>query len=234
MAELSPRDWEALSAYLDGRLSPRERARLEARLAREPALRQRLAELRALRAALRDLPPPRVPRNFTLRPEMVRPTASPRRGTWWRWATALTALLLVLVVLADWGLGRMALQAAAPPEPAKKPAVALPQVAPLASPEEGLSAARPSAGAPTTPPAKEGQALGMAAAVPRATATEALRGGETPRSIATPAASPTPRPTEEPPSSKETPVSPWRVVEGLLLAVLLALLVGRRWLLGRR
>lgn len=230
MAELSPRDWEALSAYLDGRLSPRERARLEARLAREPALRQRLAELRALRAALRDLPPPRVPRNFTLRPEMVRPTASPRRGTWWRWATALTALLLALVVLADWGLGRMALQAAAPPEPAKKPAVALPQMAPLASPE----ADQPSAGAPTTPPAKEEQALGMAAAESQPSATEALRVGETPRSIATPAASPTPRPTGSPPSSQRGPVSPWRVVEALLLAVLLALLVGRRWLLGRR
>jgi anti-sigma factor RsiW len=30
--QINPRDWEALSAYLDGQLAPKERQRLEARL----------------------------------------------------------------------------------------------------------------------------------------------------------------------------------------------------------
>ncbi|MCX7852132.1 MAG: zf-HC2 domain-containing protein, partial [Caldilineales bacterium] len=42
----SPQDDELLSAYLDGRLTSAEAARLEARLAADPALRQRLQELR--------------------------------------------------------------------------------------------------------------------------------------------------------------------------------------------
>ncbi|HEY57383.1 MAG TPA: hypothetical protein G4O04_02380 [Anaerolineae bacterium] len=210
MPEPSPKDWEALSAYLDGQLLPRERARLEARLADDPALRQALAELRALRAALRHLPPPRVPRNFTLRPEMVAPT--PWWAGWWRWATALTALLLALVVLADWGLGRTLKMAAAPPEMAPAPT---PSVEALA------------------PAPREEQALGMAAAEGQATASEAPQGAKTRPNTPTPMPTPTPEPVGGRSPARAAPVSPWRVMEGVLLGVLLALLVGRRWL-GRR
>lgn len=219
MPEPSPKDWEALSAYLDGQLSPRERARLEARLADDPALRQALAELRALRAALRHLPPPRVPRNFALRSEMVAP--APRWAGWWRWATVLTALLLALVVLADWGWGRTLKMAAAPPERAPAPQ----QKAALAAPTPSVEALAP---AP-----REEQALGMAAAEGQATASEAPQGAKTRPNTPTPMPTPTPGPVGGRPPARVAPVSPWRVVEGVLLGVLLALLVGRRWL-GRR
>lgn len=49
-------DSELLSLYLDGELSPAETAEVERLLAEDPAARQLLQELRALSAAIRDLP----------------------------------------------------------------------------------------------------------------------------------------------------------------------------------
>ncbi|WP_157070156.1 hypothetical protein [Aureimonas frigidaquae] len=51
MAELSVADFKALSAYVDGALSPAEAAHLAARIAGEPALALALARLSALKAA---------------------------------------------------------------------------------------------------------------------------------------------------------------------------------------
>ena len=50
-------DDELLSAYLDDELTPEERARVEERLAADPAARQLLDELRAVSRAMKDLPP---------------------------------------------------------------------------------------------------------------------------------------------------------------------------------
>lgn len=50
-------DDELLSAYLDDELSPAERARVESRLAIDPAARQLLEELRAVSQAINQLPP---------------------------------------------------------------------------------------------------------------------------------------------------------------------------------
>ncbi len=47
---------ELLSAYLDGELSPAERAQVESQLAADPQARQLVEELRALSGAVRDLP----------------------------------------------------------------------------------------------------------------------------------------------------------------------------------
>lgn len=108
--ELSRRDWERLSAYLDGQLSSREQARLVARLEEDADLRAALENLRATRDALRSLPSLKAPRNFTLSPEMV---SQPRQKTtpWvpvFRLASALASLLFVLVVIGDvLGLGRV-------------------------------------------------------------------------------------------------------------------------------
>jgi len=76
---IPPRDLESLSAYLDDQLNPGERARLEARLPLEPALRQMLEDLGLTRRALRAQKPRRAPRNFTLTPEMPGCGAAPRR-----------------------------------------------------------------------------------------------------------------------------------------------------------
>jgi hypothetical protein len=71
MTKISPRDWEALSAYLDGQLKPKERARLDIRLKENEALQSALDELRRTRELLRSQPRLKAPRNFTLTPEMA-------------------------------------------------------------------------------------------------------------------------------------------------------------------
>lgn len=220
MSERPFKDWEALSAYLDGALPPRERARLEARLAQDAALRRELAELRALKAALRDLPPPRLPRNFTLRPETATP-ARPRLR-WWNWATALTALLLVLVVLADWGLGlgRPIRLAAAPPSEMTAPAPEQKALA-VASPEANVAQAEarevPAAGEGAKPlgPSAAGEAADHGATFPTLTPTVAST------------ATPSPAPLAPHPG-----LLPWRVLESALLMLLLGLL-GVRWMWRR-
>jgi len=93
------RDVELLSAYLDGRLSPSEAARLEARLSANTNLKAALEDLRQTRSLLRQLPQRRAPRNFRLTPRMVgiRPP-EPRSYPAFRLATALVALLFVVAV----------------------------------------------------------------------------------------------------------------------------------------
>jgi hypothetical protein len=56
MNELSQFDDELLSAYLDNELTPEERARVEERLASDPAARQLLDELRTVSQTMKELP----------------------------------------------------------------------------------------------------------------------------------------------------------------------------------
>jgi hypothetical protein len=108
---LSDRDLELLSAYVDGALSDREKALLEQRLATDLALRAELATLRETVALLRDLPPLKAPRNFTLDPSVFG-----RSIPWWRrlvmlenllqlsgaiGAAASVALVIVALILGD-------------------------------------------------------------------------------------------------------------------------------------
>lgn len=101
---------ELLSAYIDGALGPRERARLEARLATDPELRARLESLRRTVALVRAMPSVRAPRSFRLTPAMVRrpaPTAR-RLAPALTFATAISGLLCVVLLVgnliaAGWG-----------------------------------------------------------------------------------------------------------------------------------
>jgi anti-sigma factor RsiW len=98
---------ELLSAYLDGQLGARERARLEAQLVADPALRAELEALRRTVTLVRDLPSVPIPRNFILaqtmaaRPRPARPLR-PRRAWAAPFLTAATAVvsLMFVVVLA--------------------------------------------------------------------------------------------------------------------------------------
>lgn len=58
-------DPELLSAYLDGELSPQERLRVEEWLARDPAAKQLLEELRREQTLIRALPRSAVPRDLS-------------------------------------------------------------------------------------------------------------------------------------------------------------------------
>ena len=92
---MNQRDLELLSSYLDGQLkSDAERARLEARLSREPDLRAVLDDLRSARGLLRRLPLRKAPRNFTLTPKMVgKNPPLPRAYPAFRFVSALATLL---------------------------------------------------------------------------------------------------------------------------------------------
>lgn len=106
--QLSPHDWELLSAYLDRQLKPKEIVSLEARLSADPDLSAALGELQRTRDALRNLPRLRAPRNFTLTPQMVgqrsigRPRSVARLAPVFGFASALATFLLILVILGDW------------------------------------------------------------------------------------------------------------------------------------
>src|SRR5688500_11988433 len=65
---LNDRDLITLNAYMDGALSPPERAAFEKRLASDPSLQQEMDTLKATVALLHKVERVRVPRNFTLDP----------------------------------------------------------------------------------------------------------------------------------------------------------------------
>lgn len=95
---ISRRDWQTLSAYLDGQLSDRERARLETRLIDDSELNIALEEIRSLRSLLQEIPVKRAPRNYTLTPQMVGVRVSqPPSYPALRLASVLSTVLLMLV-----------------------------------------------------------------------------------------------------------------------------------------
>jgi anti-sigma factor RsiW len=99
---LTSRDLEILSIYLDGQLTDSERTNLESRLQVETDLQMALQEMSRTRAVLRATPVLRAPRNYTLKPEMVKV----RRQTqhlypFLRLASALASILFVLAFVGD-------------------------------------------------------------------------------------------------------------------------------------
>lgn len=100
--EIKLRDWEALSTYLDGQMSAKERKRLESRLQASAELRAGLVELKRTRDILRSQSKVRAPRNFTLSAQMVGLRQASPAYPAMRLAAVLASLLLVLVVVGDW------------------------------------------------------------------------------------------------------------------------------------
>lgn len=103
MNQISSRDWEALSAYLDGQLTQKDRLRLEQKLQTSSDLRLALEELSRTRTILRSQPGLRAPRSFTLTPEMVgmrrERRSEARLYPAFSFVSALASLLFVVVLL---------------------------------------------------------------------------------------------------------------------------------------
>ena len=99
---LSDRDLEMLSAYLDGEISRKDRERLEVRLLEDEDLHNTLEELRRTRQVMRGLPSMRAPRNYFVTAEMVgqKETGS-RAFPILRFASALASVLFILIFLGD-------------------------------------------------------------------------------------------------------------------------------------
>ena len=96
LGRLAPNDLESLSAYVDGVLSARAQAGLEARLQADPELRLAVAELKSVKASLAGLPQRRAPRNFTLREADVGRHARRPALPYLRFATIVASALFVL------------------------------------------------------------------------------------------------------------------------------------------
>lgn len=132
--KVSLRDYEALSAYLDGALDERNRTRLEKRIQSEEVLKQELEVLRRTRVVLRSQPRLRAPRNFTLTPQMAgaRQPARYSLGAYpaLRLASVLATIFLVLVLAGDLIGSSMRPQTIAASD--------LPQQAPFAMPGFGM------------------------------------------------------------------------------------------------
>ncbi len=112
--QLSSRDWEVLSAFLDGELSAQEKALLETRLQENPELQKGLEEMQRTRAVLRSLPRYHVPRNFTLTPAMVGKKSQPQLFPIMRLASIMASILLVLTFVGEWLSTSWMAQQAAP------------------------------------------------------------------------------------------------------------------------
>ena len=107
--QLSTRDLELLSAYIDGELSARGIARLLPRLDREPGLKQALDEMKAVVQQLGSLPEAPLPRSFTLTPDVVGIRSRPRAYPVFQFATALAAIAFVALVGLDTVVGQFSL-----------------------------------------------------------------------------------------------------------------------------
>jgi hypothetical protein len=101
-AQISPKDWQLLSEYLDGQLSPHDQSKLEQRMHSRPELRDGLEDLRRLRSVLRTVPRRKVPHNFTLTRAMVEKPAVSRWMSWipaLSFSSAVATFLLVVSML---------------------------------------------------------------------------------------------------------------------------------------
>jgi len=192
LSQLSPRDLEDLSAYLDGQLSTQARSQFEARLQSDVRLQRAARELRATVELVGSLPQVPPPRRFTLTPEMA--GLKTRRPAYpaFRLATALATLGFLVTVGVD-ALTRVAplsaMRAAAPAAGPFQAPSALSEA--LASPAVGeapraANQVSPTASAPI-------QTFGLLAQTPTPTAMEKTLiglGGGAATQAATPTLSP--------------------------------------------
>jgi hypothetical protein len=93
-------DWESqrerLSAYLDGEVSPAERAELDAHMRDCEPCQRELAALRQTRALLRTLPTPALPRDFSLPEQPVVAARSRAAPAWARPAQAIGTIAAMI------------------------------------------------------------------------------------------------------------------------------------------
>jgi len=106
----SEHDWvgESLSAYIDGELTTRERARVEQHLKECQACAEDLRTLRQTVALLKELPVIPAPRSFAVRPRVAKFRPAPAPSAWGygllKGATAIAALMLALLIGGDLAL----------------------------------------------------------------------------------------------------------------------------------
>ena len=114
---LSNKDYMLISAYLDGELSPSQRADVEKHLDSDLQFREALASLKYTKRLLNSLSPVRTRRNFTLTADKVKKTAKPQRfqPAWGMVSAFSTLMLIVVFAVSRFAPSMSAMPAAAPP-----------------------------------------------------------------------------------------------------------------------
>lgn len=191
---------DRLSLYLDGRLEPGERARVEAHLRACATCARSWETLRWTVQALRALPPVRAPRPFLVRPEQV--ARAPQPAGWFRRAAWAMAAALILVL----GLDLILSAGQIIPGPAMAPA----GIPATETAQKALRAMEDHAMSPIPSPAP---VFGLAIPQATPTATQQL-----PATVELP-----------PPSAPAPSFPPLRVLEFLLLLGAIGLLALDRW-----
>ncbi len=103
--QLTPKDWQLLSEYLDGQLSQRDQTKLEQRLKKQSELQNALTEMRQMRQVLRAVPRKKVPHNFTLTHNMVAEQQQSTGFLHWIPALSLSSALATLILVVSLLLG---------------------------------------------------------------------------------------------------------------------------------
>ena len=144
LPEISQADLENVNTYLDGALSPKEKAEFEIQLAKSLPLQNALREYTILRNAIRSLPPKKAPHHFTLTTaEAQEARLKPKvfLAPIFSFASLVTVMLLAIVFTSDWIFKNMSVPAA--------PAVMqAPMAAPMPEVSEDAIAAKSSAEVP--------------------------------------------------------------------------------------
>lgn len=94
---LSTQDLIQISSYLDEKLSPEIKAKVETRAVKDPFFLSSIEELRYTRRLLRSLPQRRAPRNFTLSPAMAGQTRPSRLQPLFGFTSAVAAVLTIII-----------------------------------------------------------------------------------------------------------------------------------------
>lgn len=95
--QLSTKDWELLSSYLDDMLNPREKSRVEMLLSTQPEYKEALEGLRRTKSILHRAAVRKVPHNFTLTAADVQPVKAFRWLPTMQWSSAAAALIAVFL-----------------------------------------------------------------------------------------------------------------------------------------
>lgn len=235
--KISTRDWQALSAYLDGQLAQEESKRLEMRLQNEPHLQAALDELRRTRAFLRSQPRLRAPRNFMLTPQMAGVDrgrrAQPPAYPVLRLASSLAMIFFVVLLVGDLYLSAFGLAPALVSRETQRDAAQ--QMAPAlgigsgGGNDQGENLALPEAAPPPGAEAPEALEVGPAKEEPPMDVTleKSLEATPVITMTATPSMTPSPPPSQPRPAPVLAAASGWPFLRFLQVALaLLAVISG--------
>jgi len=96
--QITSRDYELISAYLDNQLNEKDRALLETRIRTDPELRNELHEISKTRILVHSLPQLRAPRNYYVNATAVQTRPSHQLAPIFGIVSAIASVLLALVI----------------------------------------------------------------------------------------------------------------------------------------